>query len=42
MELGQEKVYNKYHKYLKADNIYRGIKIRLFYCCNVGWKQKIL
>ena len=35
MELGQEKVYNKYYKYFKADNTYKGVKIRPFYYYNV-------
>ena len=35
MELGQEKIYDKYFKYFKADNTYRDIKIRPSYYCNI-------
>ena len=37
MELGQKKVY---YKYFKVDSTYKGVKIKLFYYYNIGWKQK--
>ena len=36
MELGQERIYNKYHKYFKINNTYKNVKIRLFYYYNIG------